>query len=352
MENSQIDSNTAKLDQAIWIESDLAFIQTLSSKGGDFFKKCFQCGTCSATCALSPDIEPFPSKEMAWAAWGMKDRLLQDPDIWLCYQCNDCTSNCPRGAHPGDVLATVREECINQYSFPRFLTRWVNQPKFIPLLLAIPMILLTLTLYLKEPIERAFGLSKVAGENITYAYSGFFPHWLLNSFFFFFIFFGFLGLSVVTLWVITSGLNPIIKGDFVYPFSFFSPWKVLANIGGLAVLFGCFLMIKDRMSDKKSTVSNYYDWSLIGSIIIVVLTGFATELLHYVHLEPHRHMAYFVHLVFVFGLLVYLPYSKFAHILYRTTAIVYAEYTGRNEASRQGSLTTSASNENLEREVA
>ena len=35
---------------------------------------------------------------------------------------------------------------------------------------------------------------------------------------------------------------------------------------------------------------------VLVSILVVVLTGFVTEILHYARLEPHRHIAYFVHL--------------------------------------------------------
>jgi quinone-modifying oxidoreductase subunit QmoC len=62
----------------------------------------------------------------------------------------------------------------------------------------------------------------------------------------------------------------------------------------------------------------------------VVFTGFVTEAMHYLRMVPHRHVAYFIHLVFVFSLLIYLPYSKFAHVFYRFTAMVFAERIGRD----------------------
>ena len=382
----------------VWIEPDLDFIRKLTRRSGDRLKKCFQCGTCSATCSLSPDPEPSPRKEMAWANWGMRERLLKDPDIWLCHQCNDCSTRCPRGARPGEVLSAVRHECLHHYAFPRFLGRWVNQPQCIPLLLGIPIALLTLALLARDPIESALGITESTGDMIVYPYSGLFPHWMLNTFFGFFfllvlgatfvgvarfwramkttlppgpaapeskglgrsilstlkkafshdnfnqcttarprfaahlcVFFGFLGLTFVTIWVITAQINPMLGDDFVYPFGFWNPWKILANLGGAALMAGCLLMMWERLKENDFVgPGTYFDWALISALLLVVITGFATEVLHYLRLEPHRHIAYFAHLVFVFAVLIYLPYSKLAHLFYRGTAMVFAEHTGRN----------------------
>ena len=77
-------------------------------------------------------------------------------------------------------------------------------------------------------------------------------------------------------------------------------------------------------------MGSYFDWALITSLLLTVLSGFATEVLHYLRLEPHRHLVYFVHLVFAFTVIVYVPYSKLAHLGYRTAALIFAERYGRD----------------------
>lgn len=386
--------------RSLSVNPDLSFIGRLRRHAGPTLSRCMQCGTCSGTCDLSPDDNPFPRKEMAWANLGMKDRLMADPDVWLCYQCNDCSMRCPCGAKPGEVLQAVRQECVRHYAIPQFLGRWVNEPHFIPLLIGIPAALVTLILVLKGPIEGALNIAKYDPAHIVYSYSSLLPHWLLNSFFGFFaivaltlagfacnrfwramkqylpadriaapvktvrasivaavksaimhdkfdsctnsrsrlishmlVVFGFVALVLAVIWMVTATYNPLVRIDFKYPLAFLNPWKMLANAGGLAVLAGCLLMIRDRYINRvKVGPGGYFDWLLITTVLIVALTGFAAEVMHYLRLEPHRHVTYYVHLVFVGTLLFYMPYSKLSHMFYRTTAMVFAERYGRTRS--------------------
>ncbi len=399
----------------VLIEPDTEFIRVLSKDSDNTFKLCMQCGTCSVTCGVSPDRAPFPRKEMAWATWGLKDRLIGDPDIWFCHQCNDCSTRCPRGARPGDVLASIRQEIIAHFAVPRFLGRWVKKSRYALLLLAIPAVLLGLALLAKDPIAEALGISNRLSDRIVFPYYSMFPHWMLNAFFLFFsvlallfaalgvarfwnamkaasaesgfipsgkslgasvlaalkkiathenfascttetsrflphfcVFFGFVALMVVTLWVITNTINPLMQGAFVYPFGFWNPLKLLANVGGVVLVFGCALMIFDRLYGENASSSTYSDWAFLGTLLAVVITGFATEILHYARLVPHRYVAYFIHLVFVFALIVYLPYSKFAHLIYRTAALAFMEFSGRAAALKAPEISGSDKRKEIE----
>ncbi|MFP4387939.1 MAG: 4Fe-4S dicluster domain-containing protein, partial [Desulfococcaceae bacterium] len=128
------------MTEAYVVKPDVEFINEVIGLGGEDLKKCYQCATCSVACPISPDNKPFPRKEMIAASWGLKDKLVGNADIWLCHNCGDCTAKCPRGAAPGDVLAAVRAYAIQSYAAPKKLGSLVNNPKKLPILLAIPAV--------------------------------------------------------------------------------------------------------------------------------------------------------------------------------------------------------------------
>jgi quinone-modifying oxidoreductase subunit QmoC len=90
-------------------------------------------------------------------------------------------------------------------------------------------------------------------------------------------------------------------------------------------------MISNRLKDKGENIGkgSYYDWSLIYLVLGLVSTGILSELTRLAHLPNIAYPMYFAHLVFVFCLFAYLPFSKLAHLVYRTLAMAYSRYSER-----------------------
>ncbi len=376
------------------IEPDVNFINEIAGLGGEDLKKCFQCATCSVACPISPDNKPFPRKEMIAASWGLKDKLVGNGDIWLCHNCGDCSTLCPRGAKPGDVLAAIRQYAITDYAAPKALGKMVNDPKKLPVLLAIPTVLfIVVGLLLK-----LFGVNWLnfapGGDEIVHSH--FFSSWLVDlmmipaSFWavavfglglkrfladihanalaegktdkesiepvgfvqaliriiptilkhdkfnecsenkdrstaHMMVFFGFIGLFIVTSIFFIVLYVFQIHG----PYSQMNPVKWLANIAGVSLVIGSSLMIKNRLAKKDDQVSTYQDWFLIGLALALGLSGMLAEMTRLGGLAGISYFLYFVHLVFVWSLFIYVPFTKLAHIVYRTTAMAYSEYGNR-----------------------
>lgn len=382
------------MSQVTLINPNPGFSRAVLRAGGKQLRNCFQCATCSVTCELAPSDHPFPRKEMIWAQWGLEDRLAADPDVWLCHQCGECSARCPRDARPGEVLAALRKLSVRHHSAPRFLWDWVNSPAYLPLMILLPALLLALALIVRDPIGNFLGIEPHAAEAMEYA--SLFPHWLLISFFSFFLglsvlasvvgvvrfwramaandsgkprqrslpsslfsvvqgvlthrkfrvcasrespfpshlalFYGFLILFAVSGWAVLLiyVINPLLASPMTYPFPFWDPAKILANIGALTFLGGAIWAITRRLRrDPGVNDTTAADWIFLGIVAGVGLTGLASETLRFAQNASIGFPVYFVHLVLAFMLLIYLPYSKFSHIVYRTTALVYAEQTGR-----------------------
>ncbi|HTY21115.1 MAG TPA: 4Fe-4S dicluster domain-containing protein, partial [Geobacteraceae bacterium] len=89
----------------------------LAKYGGETAGKCFNCGNCTAVCALSEGDAVFPRKVIRHVQLGLDERLVEAPEPWLCYYCGGCSETCPREAQPGELMMAVRRWLTAQYDW-------------------------------------------------------------------------------------------------------------------------------------------------------------------------------------------------------------------------------------------
>jgi quinone-modifying oxidoreductase subunit QmoC len=152
------------------------------------------------------------------------------------------------------------------------------------------------------------------------------------------VFYGFIGAFIATNLVLVYewGTKFGIFHELETPLAFSGAGllpKLFGNVGGLAIVFGALLMIGNRISTSQDSPASGYDWVFLGSIFLVGATGMLTEILRLMGNAGLAYPMYFVHLVFVFYVIAYLPYSKLAHLLYRPVAIIHAKNVGRDAAA-------------------
>lgn len=341
---------------------------------------------------------------MILAQWGLKDKLLGDANVMLCHQCGDCTTYCPRGAKPGDVLGAIRAYAYKYLGWPRGLANLASSGKNLPLLIGIPAVIVFVVWIISG------GMHIPAAEDFTrYGYGHFFGHWdfrLLakNVFYIDLIILPTVALAIYAsykgvskmwkmmaenagvgealyrpsviqfvkefLWpsiveivqhtrfkkCITNadrlkGHLPLLLAFlallFVTGYSFFvqdilgifypslhgpismwNPVKILANVAAIALIVGVGILWgnRARMEAEGKSSRTFYDWFLIWMIMAVGVTGLAAELFRLINVPSVGYVLYYLHLVSVMMLFLYMPYTKFAHLVYRTFAMAFERY--------------------------
>jgi quinone-modifying oxidoreductase subunit QmoC len=367
------------------IVSSPAFRREVLERGGESVARCYQCATCSSVCELAPAEAPFPRRQMLWTQWGLSDRLAGDPAVWLCHQCNDCTVHCPRDARPGDILQVVRSLVIESLAVPRSLGRLVaNAKKSWPILFGVPLlfwIVLLGTLGRLAPPADFHAYDQIVPHSVIYAV--FFPmtglvalaaflsgrrYWQMmgeaaprsRSFLsglwattmaisnhkrfgscgtahfrrlgHLLLFWGFVGAAV------TSGLLIVaiyIQG-YELPLPLLHPYKLLGNISAVALVVGAGILVVVRYTDKdRAGSSTSYDTFFTTTVALVIATGVLVELVRVLTpgLPALAVGSYILHLGVITTLFVTFPYSKFAHMLYRTLAMVHEQAAAPDESA-------------------
>jgi quinone-modifying oxidoreductase subunit QmoC len=276
-------------------------------------------------------------------------------------------------------MAAIRHMVVEHYSVPRFLGRIVNDPKALPFVFLVSALLLVaaiaaggsftpqvtpvcyasmfphLTLdifflvaasfaavtaligaawawkaFAGEPLWRAevgrliLGVCAAVREILTHRKFSECEQFPLSRWAHVCVFYGF-----VTLFLLASLLAMLIPFGVPYPLPVLHPLKVAGNLAGVLVILGnVYFLHQRRRASRDGDPSSWFDWALLWDLLLVSITGMLAELFRYTDIAALAYPTYFVHLVCVFVLLVGLPYSKFAHAVYRTLALVARRYEG------------------------
>jgi heterodisulfide reductase subunit C len=95
----------------LWKEkADAKFLdEVFSIPGGEKIRACIQCGTCSGSCIMSPDMDYSPRQIFAMAKAGYKDAVLSSRAIWLCTACYSCGVRCPKEIKITELMYKLKQ---------------------------------------------------------------------------------------------------------------------------------------------------------------------------------------------------------------------------------------------------
>lgn len=355
------------------------FIEDLYHFGAEDVQLCYQCGDCSTVCSHADEMYIFPRKSMRLLQMGLEQKLETTLEPWLCYYCGICSEQCPREADPGETMMSLRRWLISRYDFTG-IARQFFRSRTKEIIAIITVAVLTGTLLL------LYGIS--GGSIHVYDGEGaFLPSQFIHRFDLTVggILSLFLVLNAIHMWYLvmirgTQFKIPwwlYIKELYQLPWHFFTqkrysecerkgkhtfymPWMIhlglmlgyvimlvlvmvyieqlqagpeiqwqvhifgyLATIG---LIIGTIYFIGSRF--KKNYIqykkSHGTDWVFVVLLFIIVVTGIAQHIFHRIGLLELANITYLIHLMSVVPWLLRMPFSKWAHLIYRPLAMYFA----------------------------
>jgi ferredoxin len=360
------------------IRVDPGIATELAHYGGETAVKCFNCGNCTAICALSKEDTVFPRRYIRYIQLGVRDKMLESIDPWLCYYCGDCSKTCPREAEPGKLMMASRRWLISMYDWTG-LSRLMYRKEAWELGMLAIVALVVLALF---TLPENFGFRLLARHpearqavNLTYFAPKQIVHWgdmvlaallgvlLLSNAARMFWFAMSNGPSVPLAVYAKQFKELVIHGltqkrwrectsdttkhwlrhlllvtgygtmfalvvVFLYWFQVEDAsfhWTSILGYYATLVLVGATSWIALDRLQKKDQIHKYSDladWLFVTLLFLTGLSGILLHLCRLLNLPMPTYTMYTIHLMIAVPMLaVEVPFGKWAHLLYRPLAV-------------------------------
>lgn len=355
------------------------FIDELDRFGAEDVQLCYQCGDCSTVCPHADDVYKFPRKSMRLLQMGLADKIRTTLEPWLCYYCGQCSEQCPREADPGETMMSLRRWLISVYDITGIAGRFFKSIRTEVTTIIIVAILTGIFLLM-------YGFSG-GNINIYDGDGAFLPATFIHKFDLTIgaIMLAFLLMNAARMWYLTMIKGTsfevpwwlYVKQIYQLPWHFltqkrysecekrnehpvFMPWilhlglmlgyvtmlvlvmvfieklqsgpkiewsvHIFGYLATIGLTAGTIYFIRSRM--RKNYVqykkSHSTDWVFVILLFIIVLTGISQHIFHRIGLYEAANITYVVHLMVVVPWLLRMPFSKWAHLIYRPLAMYFA----------------------------
>jgi quinone-modifying oxidoreductase subunit QmoC len=146
----------------------------------------------------------------------------------------------------------------------------------------------------------------------------------------FWLVWGFLGAAITSAFLIVVLYVPPFQEPIPLPLSHWI--KILGNLSAIALVVGGIWLWLNRVRDgNRAGATTAFDGFFLYVVLAVIATGCLVEAGRFLLAPQIASWFYVLHLGVVLCLFLTFPYSKFAHLLYRTLAMVHEGMSATEE---------------------
>lgn len=97
-------------------QMDPTFVDQIAAQpGGEHIRRCFACGTCTASCPVREVTERYnPRRIIHMALLGLRERVLSSDFIWLCSTCYACHERCPQDVRITTLMHAIKNVAVSE----------------------------------------------------------------------------------------------------------------------------------------------------------------------------------------------------------------------------------------------